>query len=71
MTIAPLTRTARGIRTEVTLRPADGVPTDCVISLDNIITVPQSLVDRRIASLSPRKMSDVFSAIRFAFDMPL
>ncbi|HEY8667703.1 MAG TPA: type II toxin-antitoxin system PemK/MazF family toxin [Tepidisphaeraceae bacterium] len=69
VTIAPLTRTRRGIPAEVELTPADGVPTDCVITLENILTVPQRMVDRRIAMLGPTKMLAVFDAIRYVFEM--
>ena len=70
VTVAPLTRTARGISAEVRLGAADGVPTDCVISLENIITVPQSLTQQKITSLTPLRMEEVFEAIRYVFDMP-
>jgi mRNA interferase MazF len=70
VTVAPLTRSARGIDTEVALSPADGVPTDCVVSLDNILTIRKASLDRRIVVLRAEMMSDVFSAIRNAFQMP-
>lgn len=70
VTVAPITRTARGIETEVPLTPADGVPTDCIISLDNIATVRKQTLDNRIATLSTPRMNEVFIAIRAAFAMP-
>ena len=49
-TVAPLTRTIRGIPSEVALSPqADGVKTSCAASLDNIITIPTALLAERIA----------------------
>ncbi len=70
VTVAPLTRTTRAIRSEVALSPADGVPTDCAVSLDNILTIPKSPLARRIVQLPAVRMSQVFSAIRFALAMP-
>lgn len=69
VTVAPLTRTTRGIPAEVPLTQEDGVPTACVISLENILTVPKSLLDARIAILKPDKMRAVFEAISYVFEM--
>ncbi len=69
VTVAPLTRSGRGVPAEVALEPADGVPTACVVTLENILTVRKSVLDRRIAALSQEKMRSVFGAIRFVFDM--
>src|SRR3989442_9603389 len=52
VTVAPLTRTDRGLPTEVRLTRADGVPTSCVISLDNILTIRHAHLHRHIAQLS-------------------
>ncbi len=71
VTVAPVTRTARGIPAEVPLTPtADGVPTACIVSLEGILTVPQAIADRRITTLSAARMAEVFGAIRFVFAMP-
>ncbi len=69
VTVAPLTRTRRGIAAEVDLDHGDGVPTACTVTLENILTIPRSVVDRRITTLSPSKMQAVFDAIRFVFAM--
>jgi mRNA-degrading endonuclease toxin of MazEF toxin-antitoxin module len=41
--VAPATRTARGIPTEVRVGRADGMPAECVLSFDNLLTVPKGL----------------------------
>jgi mRNA interferase MazF len=69
ITVAPLTRTIRGIQSEVRLTPEDGVPSDCVVSLENILTIPKSLLDKRITTLGPVRMTSILQAIRFVFDM--
>jgi mRNA interferase MazF len=70
ITVAPITRTIRGISTEVRLEPADGVPTVCAVSLDNIITIERSWVGPVITTLDPEKLAKIFAAIRAAFEMP-
>ncbi len=69
VTIAPLTRTIRGIDSEVVLSPDQGVPTLCAISVDNILTIPKTMLDRRIVALEPDTMTEVFKAVRFVFAM--
>jgi len=70
ITVAPLTRTIRSISTEVRLDPADGVPTVCVVSLDNIITIERSWVGPLITTLDRNKLAKIFDAVRAAFEMP-
>ena len=70
VTVAPLTRTIRGIDSEVVLSPVHGVPTVCAISLDNILTIRKMSLDKRIAALSQETMNQVFRAIRFVFAIP-
>lgn len=70
VSVAPLTRTSRGIPSEVELSPVDGVPTDCAISLENIQTIPKKRLGRPIASLGAAKMRRVFASICFVFAMP-
>jgi mRNA-degrading endonuclease toxin of MazEF toxin-antitoxin module len=56
----------RGIPSEVSLTPADGVPVDCVVNLDDIMTIPKALVGRRIAALSEERLAQVADAIRYS-----
>lgn len=65
--VAALTRTKRGLVSEVELTPADdGVPTDCVVNFDNIHTLPIHLLRRRLARLDPRRMAQTCRALRDA-----
>jgi mRNA interferase MazF len=71
VTVAPLTRTIRGIDSEVVLSPeVHGVPSRCAVSLDNIFTTPQTGLDMCVTRISSDAMSEVFEAIRFVFAMP-
>ena len=70
ITVAPVTRTIRNIPVEVSLDQSDGLPSRCVVNLDDIATIPKALIKRRIAALSVEKMQEVEAAIRFALDQP-
>jgi mRNA interferase MazF len=57
--VAMLTRTKRGLISELDLTPkTDGVPSDCVVNFDNLFTLPREAFRRRIATLSPRRMRE-------------
>ena len=45
ITCAPVTRTSRGIRSEVEVGPSSGLPESSVICCDNLITIPTALLD--------------------------
>ncbi len=66
VTVAPITRTAHGIPVEVPLGPEDGLPKDCVVNLDDILTIPKRQLDRVLTTLLPTKMALVDQAIKFA-----
>lgn len=56
--VAALTRTRRGLVSELELRAElDGVPTDCVANFDNIHTIASSSLRRRVTQLSPARMA--------------
>jgi mRNA interferase MazF len=69
ITVAPLTRTIRGIPVEVPLEVKDGLPQPCVINLDCISTIPKRLLESRIVNLSSEKLRLVREAVRFALDL--
>jgi mRNA interferase MazF len=66
VTVAPLTRTIRGIASEVLLTPADGVPRDCAVNCDHIETVPRNKLGSLIASLGADRLDEVREAVIFA-----
>jgi len=70
VTVGRVTRTIRNIPVEVALDESDGLPSRCVANLDDIATIPKTLIKRRIAVLSAEKMQEVEAAIRFALDLP-
>jgi mRNA interferase MazF len=69
VTVAPITTTVRGLSTEVPVGPANGLERACVISCDNIVTVPQSALRRQIGYLLPAQEAALTQAIHAAFDL--
>ena len=59
----PATRTIRGIPTEVALGRDDGMPDDCVLSLDNVTLVRPALCTTLITRLDESTMERVCAAL--------
>ena len=64
--VALITKTIRGIPTEVQLGPADGMPVECAVSLDNLRTVPKALLTEPITRLDAEQMAAVCHALSHA-----
>ena len=64
--VAAITTTIRDIPTEVRLSKSDGMPSDCVVNLDNAYTVNTADLSVLITSLSRSRMREVSAAIEFA-----
>lgn len=69
VTVAPITRTVRGLSTEVPVGSANGLDHESVVNCDNIVTVPTSALGRHIGYLLPVQETDLAAAIRIAFDL--
>ncbi len=64
--VAPATRTMRGIPSEVYVGPEDGMPAPCVLSFDNLVTVPKVLLTERICALGDKRLSELCAALTIA-----
>ena len=69
VTVAPITTTIRGLSTEIIVGPANGLSHRCVVSCDNIVTVPKSALRRPIGFLLPTQEGALTAAIHAAFDL--
>lgn len=67
-TIAPITRTVRGIPSEVPLGPDDGMPEPCAVNLDHVQTVARGRLGALVTTLSTQRMAEVREALLFALD---
>ena len=65
---APLTRTVRGIPTELPLGPDDGVLNDCAASFDNMRVIAKNYLTQRMCVLDPLRMLEACAALRTAVD---
>lgn len=65
---APVTRTIRGIPTEVPLGPDDGMPVECVASFDNLRVVSKAHLVEQQCSLDWRRLAQACEALRVAVD---
>lgn len=68
VTVAPVTTRGRNIPTEVRLDEDDGMPRPCVVTLDNVRTVPQAYLTASVTALGPERMAEVCQALRVAVD---
>jgi len=66
--VAPLTTRVRGLPTEVALDGTDGMPQECVVSLDNVQPLARVLLVERIARLRPDRMARVCRALALAVE---
>jgi mRNA interferase MazF len=64
--VVPATRTVRGIATEVRLGPEDGMPSECALTLDNLLPVPKALLTERITRLGAGKLAELCAALNVA-----
>ncbi|MFV0524128.1 MAG: type II toxin-antitoxin system PemK/MazF family toxin [Acidimicrobiales bacterium] len=70
VTCAPITRTIRGIRSEVELGPQHGLPEACVISCDNVVTIPlEDFDDEPVGHLDEMTRTLLDQALRYALDI--
>ena len=70
VTCAPISRTIRGIRSEVEIGPEEGLPERCVINCDNILTLPLADLDPQpVGLLNDVARADLDRALRYALDI--
>lgn len=63
--VAALTRTQRGVVSELALTAAeDDVASDCVVAFDNLHTLPRAVFRRRITTLSASRMARACRVLR-------
>jgi mRNA interferase MazF len=70
VTCVPITRTIRGIRSEVEVGPDEGLPEASVISCDNVVTLATSRLSAEpVGHLSLEKRAALDRALRYALDI--
>lgn len=61
--VAPITRTVRGIPTEVPLGDAEGMPVDSAASFDNLQPINRHAISERVGALGPARRSEICAAL--------
>jgi mRNA interferase MazF len=70
VTCAPITRTVRGIPSEVALGTTHGLPGPAVISCDNVITISKTDLDPQpVGHLDPGARAELDRALRYSLDI--
>ena len=67
VSVAPITSTIKGLSTEVSVGPLNGLDETCVVSCDSIITIDQAALGRHIGFFLERQEADLAAAIVNAF----
>lgn len=71
VTVAPITSTIKGLSSEVPLDDRNGVDHACAVALDNVMTIPTSLLGRTIGFLRPDQERDLAVAMVLAYDLEI
>jgi mRNA interferase MazF len=66
VTVAPLTRTIRGVASEVPVGQEAGLKEVSVVNLHHVVTVPRAGLRRFVGSVTPATMARVRAALLFA-----
>ena len=67
--VAAITRTVRGLPTEVELGGEHGVDAGCVINCDNLMTISKRQLGRRRGDLDPTALRRLRAALLVALDL--
>jgi mRNA interferase MazF len=62
-----VTRTVRGIPTEVALGPDDGLPVECAAAFDNLQRINRAALTDRLGDITPRRET-ICGAVRALVD---
>ena len=64
--VAPLTKSIRGIPTEVRFGPDDGLPFESVATFDNVVTVARPHLTQHLTRVDSGRWPEVCEAMRVA-----
>ncbi|MHB1243750.1 MAG: type II toxin-antitoxin system PemK/MazF family toxin [Gaiellaceae bacterium] len=63
LVVAPVTRTVRGIPTEVALGPEEGLSQSCAASFDNVQPIRRSFLTQRVGRLDASRRGELCRAL--------
>lgn len=71
VTVAPVTSTVKGLRSEVPVGEANGLDHEGAISIDNVLTIPVELLGRSVGFLSLEQERRLARAVVHAYDLDI
>ena len=71
VTVAPITTTIKGLSSELPVGPDNGLDHDCVVALDNVITVPAELLGPTVGYLHADQELELARAVVLAYDLEI
>lgn len=69
VTVAVVTRSVRGLPSEIVLDHRDGLPFVCAVNCDDLHSIRKSRLERRVGRLSETKIEQLDDALRFALQL--
>ncbi len=69
VTVAPITSTVKGLSSEVPVGAANGLDHDGAASIDNVVTVPRTVLGRTVGFLNPTQERQLARAVVLAYDL--
>lgn len=69
VTVAPITSTVRGLRSEVPVGQHNGLDRESAVNLDSVVTVPREVLVRPLGALLVDQEHDLTRAFHDAFDL--
>lgn len=69
VTVALVTRTVRGIPTEVQLGSREGLPSKSVVNFDNLLTIPRALLKYQMGALGREKREAMDHALKITLGL--
>lgn len=66
--VAPVTRTVRGIPSELALGIEEGLAMECAASFDSLQTIPRAALTQRLGAISPIRRLELCGALRAMSD---
>ena len=69
VTVAPITTRARGLSTELSVGPANGLDRASVVNCDNVVTIASDALGEQIGVLLDDQEAALSHCVRAAFDL--
>lgn len=69
VTVAKVTTRRRGVRSELALGPAEGLPRECVANSDDLVTIRKRLLVERVGVIPDSRVAELDAALAFSLGL--